>query len=170
MSRGWIVAGSVAGALLLPACGSGGGGTPAPPAGPQAADPATAIAADEDQWNRDYVARDLERLLSHYAPDATMKTPDTPPLSGRWIRTSFEAAMADPAFRMSFTHDRIEVARSGDLAYSRGHYRMSWTDQQTHQPTTGYGAYLTVWQKQPDGRWKVVEDFTAPGPTPRPLM
>ena len=168
MSRGRIVAASVAGALSLSGCGSGS--APAPKAGPVIADAATAIAADEEQWNRDYAAHDLERLIAHYAPGATMKAPDLPPLTGTWVRSSFEAAMNDPAFSMTFRHDRIEVARSGDLAYSRGHYRMTWTDQQSHQPTTGYGSYLTVWQRQPDGRWKVLEDFTAPGPAPRPLM
>jgi ketosteroid isomerase-like protein len=76
----------------------------------------------------------------------------------------------DPAFAMTFAHDRIEVARSGDIGYSRGHYQVTWTNQQTRQPTTQYGTYLTVWQKQPDGRWRVLEDFMSPGPAPRPLM
>jgi ketosteroid isomerase-like protein len=167
MSRGRIVAAPVAAALLLSGCG--GGSAPAPQ-GPVIADAATAIAADEEQWNRDYAARDTERLIGHYAPGASMKAPNLPLLTGGWVRSSFESAMTDPAFSMTFRHDRIEVARSGDLAYSRGHYRMTWTDQQSRQPTTGYGDYLTIWQKQPDGRWKVLEDFTAPGPAPRPLM
>jgi ketosteroid isomerase-like protein len=128
------------------------------------------IIAQEEQWNREYVARDLEGLVAHYAPGATLKEPDTPPLSGGWIRTSLQAAMNDPGFAMTFAHDRIEVARSGDIAYSRGHYQVTWTDQQSRQPTTHYGTYLTVWQRQADGHWKVLEDFMSPGPRPRPLM
>src|ERR1700741_4466517 len=102
MSRGRIVAASVAGFLWRCVCGSGA--PPPPQGGPQAADAATAIAADEEQWNRDYAAHDVERLIAHYAPDATMKIPDTPPMSGTWIRSAFEASMHDPAFSMTFRH------------------------------------------------------------------
>jgi ketosteroid isomerase-like protein len=168
MSRGRIVAALLAGALLLPGCGSDG--APQSKAPPQSADPAAQIAAEEAQWNREYAARDLEALVAHYAPDATLKEPDAPVYSGRWIRLSLQMGTNDPAFAMTFAHDRIEVARSGDIGYSRGHYQVTWTNQQTRQPTTQYGTYLTVWQKQPDGRWRVLEDFMSPGPAPRPLM
>jgi ketosteroid isomerase-like protein len=163
-----IVAASLACILTVSACGRGG--NPAPSQGPVIADPVAAIAAEEDQWNRDYVARDLERMVARYAPDATLKEPDTPPLSGGWIRTSLQAAVNDPAFTMTFAHDRIDVAHSGDLAYSRGHYRATWTDPQSRQLTTQFGTYLTIWRKQADGHWKVQEDFMTPGPAPRPPM
>jgi ketosteroid isomerase-like protein len=168
MTRGRIAAASFAGALLVSGCGSGG--TPRAAAGTVAGNAEAEIIAQEDQWNREYAARDLEGLIAHYAPGATLKEPDTPPLSGGWIRTSFEAAMNDPAFAMTFAHDRIEVAASGDIAYSRGHYQVSWTDPQSRQPTTHYGSYLTVWQRQADGHWKVLEDFESQRPRPRPLM
>ena len=169
MSSSRVAAVLLIGGLLLGGCGSGGAAKQQA-ATPQAANAMEAIAAEEAQWNRDYVARDLERIVDRYASDATIKAPDTPPLSGRWIRRSFQAAMADPNFRLTFAHDRIEVARSGDIAYSRGHYQMGMTDERTRQPANSYGTYLTVWQKQPDGRWKVLEDFMTPGPAPRPLM
>jgi uncharacterized protein (TIGR02246 family) len=168
MSSGRIAAASLACALLVSGCGSSS--APQPNARPVTGDPAAQIAAEETQWNREYAARDLEHLLAHYAPDATMKLAGAPPLSGGWIRTSMATAVNDPAFAMTFAHDRIEVSHSGDLAYSRGHYQMTLTDRQTGQPTTEYGTYLTVWQRQADGRWKVIEDFTVPGPRPSPPM
>jgi len=168
MSRNGIAAALLAGCLLLSGCGRGG--APQPKAPPLAGDAAAQIAGEEERWNREYAARDLERLIDHYAPDATVKLAGAPPLSGRWIRTSIETGVRDPAFAMTFAHDRILVSRSGDLAYSRGHYQLTLTDRQTRQPTTEYGTYLTVWQKQADGRWKVLEDFTTPGPRPRPPM
>jgi ketosteroid isomerase-like protein len=168
MSRGRIAAALLAGGLLLAACGSNGAQQPNAP--PVAGSPAAQIAAEEEQWNRDYVTRNIENVMSRYAPDATAKIPGAPPLTGRWIRRSIEAGLHDPAFAMTFAHDRIEVARSGELAYSRGQYHMTLTDRQSGQPKTEYGTYLTVWQKQPDGRWRVIEDFITPGPAPRPLM
>ena len=131
---------------------------PRPPIG------VAAIAAEEEQWNRDFAAHDVERLVGHYAPDATLKISGVPPLTGSWVRRSVEAAVNDRALAMSFAHDRIEVARSGDLGYSRGHYRLTQTDRRTGQPVTEYGTYLTVWQRQADGRWKALEDFDTPGP------
>jgi ketosteroid isomerase-like protein len=154
--------------LLASACGGNDPSQPQP--GPVAADGVAAIAAEEEQWNRDFAAHDLERLVGHYAPDATTKTTGVPPLTGSWIRRSIEAAVNDHAFAMSFAHDRIYVARSGDLGYSRGHYRLTQTDRRTGQPVTEYGPYLTVWQRQADGRWKALEDFDTPGPAPRPPM
>lgn len=168
MSMRRITAALLAGGLLVSACGSSR--TPEPTAQPQTGNATAVIAAEEDQWNRDLAARDVERLVSRYAPDATVKIPGAPPLTGRWVRRSIEAGINDRAFAMTFAHDRIEVARSGDLAYSRGHYQMTLTDRQSGQPRTDYGTYLTVWQRQSDGRWKVIEDFNTPGPPPRRPM
>jgi ketosteroid isomerase-like protein len=168
MVKARIAAALLAGALLASACGSNG--APQPKAGPEAANGVAAIAAEEEQWTRDFAAHDLERLVAHYAPDATLKISGMPPLTGSWIRRSVEAAVNDRALALSFVHDRIEVARSGDLGYSRGHYRLTQTDRRTGQPVTEYGTYLTVWQRQADGRWKALEDFNTPGPAPRPPM
>ncbi|MBV9884587.1 MAG: DUF4440 domain-containing protein [Sphingomonadaceae bacterium] len=154
--------------LLASACGNQA--APGSGTGPGGSTAAAQIAAEEEAWSREYVARDLERLVDHYAPDATLKEPGAPPLTGRWIRVSLQQAVNDPAFAMTFAHDRIEVARSGDLAYSRGHYRVTYTDHQTRQPRTEYGTYLTVWQRQAGGRWKVLEDFITPGPQPSQPM
>jgi ketosteroid isomerase-like protein len=168
MWRSKVAAASLVGGLLLSGCGNGG--AQQPKAYPMGGDAAAQITAEEEQWNREYAAHDLDRLVGHYAPDATVKLAGSPPLSGGWIRTSLAAGVNDPAFAMTFAHDRIEVARSGELAYSRGHYQLTVTDRRTRQPVIEYGTYLTVWQKQPDGRWKVLEDFTTPGPAPRPRM
>jgi ketosteroid isomerase-like protein len=156
--------------LILLAAACGYQAAPQPAGGPAGAGAAAQIAAEEDAWSREYAARDLERLVDHYAPDATLKEPGAPPLTGRWIRVSLEQSVNDPAFALTFGHDRIEVARSGDLAYSRGHYRITYTDRRTGQPTTDYGTYLTVWQRQVGGRWKVLEDFITPGPRPSQPM
>ena len=168
VSRVRIIPALLAGGLLVAACGSG---APAQQqAGPEAANSAAAIAAEEEQWNRDYVTRNVDNLVARYAPDAVMKQPGVVPLRGGWIRTAYQAAVADPAFALTFAHERIEVSASGDLAYSRGNYEMTETNPQTGQPTTHYGTYLTVWRRQPHGRWQVAEDFITPGPRPRPPM
>ena len=70
---------------------------------------------------------------------------------------------SDPALKVDFASDRIIVAASGDLASSRGHYTLTYTDPATKKPKTESGNYLTVYRKAADGSWKAVEDFTTPG-------
>jgi ketosteroid isomerase-like protein len=70
----------------------------------------------------------------------------------------------DPNLKITFAADRVQVAASGDLAYSRGHYTMQLTDKGTSKPVTSTGSYLTVYKKEADGSWKAVEDFITPGP------
>ena len=45
------------------------------------------------------------------------------------------------------------------LAYRRGAFKITYTNPQTKQAENGAGTYLTVFRKQADGSWKVVEDF-----------
>ncbi len=118
----------------------------------------------EGQWMADYNARDAERLAEHYAPDGTIANPGAPLAASAVARREMIATMvADPNLRMQFASDRVQVAKSGDFAYSRGHFTMQSTDPETKQARSDSGNYLTVWQKQADGSWKAVEDFITPG-------
>ncbi|MEO5972686.1 MAG: DUF4440 domain-containing protein [Sphingomicrobium sp.] len=123
----------------------------------------------EGQWEADYDARDAARLAEHYAPDAALANPGAPLITdalGR--REAIGAMVADQNFRLQFASDRSQVAKSGELAYTRGHFTMQSTDPATKQPRSDSGSYLTVWQKQADGAWKAVEDFITPGAPPAP--
>lgn len=128
----------------------------------QAAD---AIRAAEAQWNRDYAARNADAILAHYAANGTLIGPGAPPISGSAaIANTVRAMVADPAFRLEFASDRLEVARSGDMGFTRGHYALTTTNPATRAPATMRGTYLTVWRKQADGRWQAIEDMITPGP------
>lgn len=123
----------------------------------------------EAQWEKDYHAHDAEKLAGHYASDGALANPGSVLATddvGR--RLEIEKVAADKNSKISFSSDRVGVARSGELAYTRGHYTDEKTDPKTGQVTTLTGSYLTVWKKQPDGSWKAVEDFVVPGPPPGP--
>ncbi|HTA95878.1 MAG TPA: DUF4440 domain-containing protein, partial [Verrucomicrobiae bacterium] len=53
---------------------------------------------------------------------------------------------------------KVEVARSGDLAYDTGAYSFTRNDA-SGKPVTATGKYLVVWKKQADGKWKVIQDI-----------
>lgn len=51
----------------------------------------------------------------------------------------------------------VEVAASGDIALSRGPYRMRATDGDG-QAVESWGIYNSVWRKSADGEWKIIFD------------
>jgi uncharacterized protein (TIGR02246 family) len=133
-------------------------------------DPAAAqkaIQADEKKWNDDFKSKSLEGLLSHYADDAYMVTPGGVADGSTAIRQTYTNALADNYFAVSFASDKIDVADSGDLAYSRGHFTEKYQDPKTHQVVSDSGSYVTVYRKQDDGSWKAVADFTSADPAKR---
>ena len=127
-----------------------------------------AIKADEKKWNAEFKAKDVEGLIAHYADGAYFIAPGAPPATGSTeIRKTFANALSDRAFAVNFASDRIDVAASGDLAYSRGHFTTKYTDPKTGKVMTENGSYIAVYKKQQDGSWKVVEDFAVGDPSTR---
>jgi len=125
-----------------------------------------AIKADEKKWNEDFHAKNLDALLAHYAPDAVAVFPGAPSVTGDGLRKTYEDALKDANFDVSFSSDKIDA--SGDLAYARGHFTEKYTDPATKQAKSDGGSYITVYKKQADGSWKAVEDFTAVEPAAAP--
>lgn len=123
------------------------------------------ILAQEEAWNRAYAKRDAEALAGFFADDGAMASPGEQLVRGKdSIRRASEEFAKDPNLNVTFRSNRVQVAQSGDLAYSRGQYMFTSTDPATDQPESSRGHYLTVWKKQADGSWKAVEDFITPGP------
>ena len=121
-----------------------------------------AIRAQESALGRAYAARDAAAIAAMYAPDAVLANPGASLLTGSSIRPAIDQFATDTNLALQFRADRIQVA--GDLAYSRGPFTMRMTDPATGRPRYDRGHYLTVWQRQQDGRWLMVEDFIVNGP------
>lgn len=151
-------------ALALAACDHDGG------RGRQHADTARIaddIKAKEAQWRKDYAAKNMDALAGQYASDAALASPGDPlAVTDTDRRKALQSLTADPNFALTFSSDRVLVAKSGDLASSRGHYSITTTDKATNKPVASSGSYLTVYRKD-DGGWKAVEDFITPGPATR---
>jgi len=131
-----------------------------------------AIQDQETQWNQDYVSKDSEKIAAHYADDAVLMAPGTPATTSKdTIRTMLKGMASDPALSLKFHASKIDVAKSGDLAYTQGSYTMTMTDPQTKQIINDHGSYVTTYRKQPDGSWKAVVDIATsevPPPAPAP--
>lgn len=124
-----------------------------------------AIAAGETKWNQEFKSKDTEAMVGHYADDAFFYATGEAPANGSTaIRQIYANASTDPAFLVQFSSDKMDVAGSGDLAYSRGKFDEKYTDKKTGKVMTGSGSYITVYKKQADGSWKAAEDFAALDP------
>lgn len=58
---------------------------------------------------------------------------------------------------LSWAPDFIDVAASGDLGYTYGHFNYSFIDT-TGKVLETKGIFHTVWKRQTDGTWKFVWD------------
>ncbi len=137
--------------------------------------PADTRAADESairdldaQWSNAAAANDLERTVSYYADDASLLPPNAPIATGKQAIRAAWASMLGPDVAVSWQVSKVEVARSGDLAYSIGAYQLTMKDPQG-KPVTDRGKLVEVWKKQADGKWKTVADiFNSDLPQPAP--
>jgi ketosteroid isomerase-like protein len=77
------------------------------------------------------------------------------------IRKYVSDAFATPGFSITWQTDKVEVAQSGDLAYSTGTDRMSLNGPDG-KSVTEESRGVAIWKKQPDGSWKCVVDVMSP--------
>lgn len=130
-----------------------------------------AIRSVEAQWNADYAAKDLDKIADHYANDAVLIVPGMASTSGKEaIRSSLQQMVSDSAMSLQFQASKVDVAKSGDLAYTQGSYTLTLTDPQTKSLIHDHGSYVTVYRKMADKTWKAVSDIASsevPPPAPK---
>jgi len=79
------------------------------------------------------------------------------------IREQMTKAFADTSFKLTWEPTAADVGVSSDLGYTIGHYDARFRDERgSAQVRTG--RYLTVWKKQTDGAWRVVQDIGVQDP------
>jgi uncharacterized protein (TIGR02246 family) len=132
---------------------------PAPAPDTRAADE-QAIREIEKDWSNAFGTKDVERVVSFYADDATMMAAGEPGVSGKEaIRASTGKLLAMPGLSLSFQTAKVDVARSGDLAYAQGTFAMSMDGPKKGVSVSDKGKYVTVYRKQAGGEWKAVADI-----------
>ena len=116
-----------------------------------------AIAKAEADFEKARAEKGLEGWLSFFADDTADFVRGGPfTFTKDEMRQHLEKDF-DPADQLTWQPVKIEVAKSGDLAYSLGNWQLKGKDP-TGNEVTRTGKYITVWKKQKDGSWKVVAD------------
>ena len=97
---------------------------------------------------------DTDKFMSYFASDASMYVPGAPLATGTGpIRETLAPMFSSPGFALTFAPTKADVSASGDLGYTNGTYEF------IANGVMDKGKYVTVWQKQPGGEWKVKEDI-----------
>ena len=151
-------------ALSLAAC------NPAPTPAPDTHDAdVKSITDTEVQANQAWASKDADKVMAFYADDALLMTPGAEAVTGKdAIRAELKQMLADPAVSLTFQSSKVDVAKSGDLGYTAGTYKLTVTDPATHKPITDHGNYVTTFRKQADGSWKAVADIASSAVPPMP--
>ncbi len=119
-----------------------------------------AIRAVDDATKRAAQAKDANGVVdAFYADDGSALYPNAPICTGKEaLRKRWAAMLATPGFSVDWQLTKVEVSRSGDLAYTPFTYEMTMQDPDG-KPIRDRGKGLAVWKKQPDGSWKGAADM-----------
>jgi len=118
------------------------------------------IRATADAWGKAIENKNLDETVSFYADDAWVYPQNAPIAKTADQRRSVWAAFfATPgASDMEGNIERIEVARSADLAVEYDTFAMTMNDKKGKSITETEKSVVT-WKKQADGKWKVIADI-----------
>ena len=109
------------------------------------------------EWSAAASAKNVDKTVSYYSNDAVVLPPNAA------VATTKEAIHAqwkkdiESMVSGSWKATRVEVAKSGDMAYVSGTYKWAAKDA-SGKTVKDHGKYLEVWEKQADGSWKCGAD------------
>ena len=111
------------------------------------------------QWAKAAAAKDVEQTIGYYSADAIVLPPNaTGAATKEAIRNVWNDMFASPSLVISWQPTRVQVGKSGEMAWVRGTYELTMNDA-SGKPIDDRGKYLEVWEKQTDGNWKCAADM-----------
>jgi len=111
----------------------------------------------DEEWSKAAGAKDVDKIVSFYSDDAVVMPPNALSATTKEaIRALWKDLLTDA--KISWKTKKVEVAQSGDLAFSSGTYEVTLNDP-TGKSVNDRGKYVVVWKKQADGSWKCVMDM-----------
>lgn len=121
------------------------------------------------EWMNAANAKDVDRIVGLYTGDASLFPPNAPLVAGKEAFGTVWSEMVEaPGFSTSLRTTKVEISRSGELAYAAGTYEDTRNDPEGN-PVPDRGKWVVVLKKQPDGTWKIVADiWNSDEPAPAP--
>jgi ketosteroid isomerase-like protein len=117
------------------------------------------------EFSQLYMKGDAAGMTALYTPDAVIFPGGRPMMKGREaIRAYWTLPANVKMVDHKTTADSIVIV--GNTAYDYGTFR-SQSSRDGQLGNVGYGKYVIVWQKQPDGRWLMYLDIWNGSPAPQ---
>ena len=131
---------------------------PAAPPKPSFEDDLEAITAFNAQYLGAINAGDIAKLSSLTDEGHVILIPNRAPIVGK---AANDAANGGAFERFDFDESWTpeETVIDGDLAYQRGTFMTSSTPKAGGDKRVGSGAFLRIYQRQPDGQWRMTRDM-----------
>jgi ketosteroid isomerase-like protein len=98
-------------------------------------------------------------FLEFIADSGLLMRDNNYPIEGRGALAEAFSAGSDTSLILTWEPRFEKIARSNDLGYTWGVWKRYF--RQTGEITRG--TYLTIWQLQPDGKWKFILDVGTQG-------
>jgi ketosteroid isomerase-like protein len=117
----------------------------------KAVTPYEMIKADEDFSNLSKKEGMKKAFIEYIDNEGILLRPNHPPIAGA-DAIDFLSQVNDSAYILTWKPGGGEIASSGDMGFTYGIYNLEIKD------TVLKGTYVSVWKKQPDGKWKFVLD------------
>jgi uncharacterized protein (TIGR02246 family) len=125
-----------------------------------------AIREVQSAWIDAVNAGDLVRLLTLMADDVVFLNPGQSPLVRDGFSAKFSAAHQQVRIRCNSELEEVVVV--GEVAYTRSRDVLSVALRAGAEATQLAGHRITVYRKQPDGRWLLARDAHTLTPVERP--
>ena len=101
---------------------------------------------------------DVDAWVAVFADDGIQMPPNTPANVGKEMIRSWSQAFLG-AFGAGFALSVEEGRVLGDWAFERGTYRITLTPKAGGTPIEDTGKYITLYQRQPGGGWRMARDI-----------
>jgi len=109
------------------------------------------------EWHSATKAGDVSRILPLMAEDVVFLVAGHPPMQGKdAFATAFNMGMQHIRIESEATIQEIQIA--ANFAYTCTHLQVAMTPLQGGAPLRRSGYTLTVFRKEPDGRWLLCRD------------
>ena len=125
--------------------------------------PKNAVADADRAFCESTRLKGLDGWVEWFADNAALPQFRPPAIGKDGIRQAYTAMFALKDLDFRWAPDVAEILPQGDVGYTSGHFTRSWTDANGVKHESS-GNYITVWQKQKDGTWRVIGDFGAANP------
>lgn len=106
----------------------------------------------------------VDSVVAYWTDDARVVLPGQEIVVGtEALRQMVAGTRTIPGFHITWTPDSAVVSPGGDFGYTYGRNRVTAPDASGTLRTTE-GRYLTIWRKEPGGRWRCAVDIYNDGP------